>query len=75
MILASQSPRRRELLALVGIAHDVQPADIDELVRTALAEYPGDVPLFFGWDDHSPSVYVNTGARPDTLASMLMSRA
>lgn len=48
------------------VAADAQPADIDELVRTALAEYPGDVPLFFGWDDHSPSVYVNTGARPDT---------
>jgi septum formation protein len=30
VILASQSPRRRELLALVGIAHDVRPADIDE---------------------------------------------
>jgi len=30
VILASQSPRRRELLTLVGIAHEVQPADIDE---------------------------------------------
>ena len=30
VILASQSPRRRELLTLVGIAHAVQPADIDE---------------------------------------------
>jgi septum formation protein len=30
VILASQSPRRRDLLALVGIAHDVRPADIDE---------------------------------------------
>ncbi len=30
VILASQSPRRRELLTLVGITHDVQPADIDE---------------------------------------------
>ncbi|HKP16762.1 MAG TPA: Maf family protein [Gemmatimonadaceae bacterium] len=30
VILASQSPRRRELLNLVGIAHEVQPADIDE---------------------------------------------
>jgi septum formation protein len=30
VILASQSPRRRELLALVGIDHEVQPADIDE---------------------------------------------
>lgn len=30
VILASGSPRRRELLTLVGIAHDVVPADIDE---------------------------------------------
>jgi septum formation protein len=30
IILASQSPRRRELLALVGISHEVRPADIDE---------------------------------------------
>lgn len=30
VILASQSPRRRELLKLVGIAHEVRPADIDE---------------------------------------------
>ena len=30
VILASQSPRRRDLLTLVGITHDVQPADIDE---------------------------------------------
>jgi len=33
VILASGSPRRRELLALVGIAHDVIPADIDESYR------------------------------------------
>jgi septum formation protein len=30
VILASQSPRRRELLTLVGIPHEVRPADIDE---------------------------------------------
>ncbi len=30
VILASQSPRRRELLSLIGISHAVQPADIDE---------------------------------------------
>ena len=30
VILASASPRRRDLLTLVGIAHDVCPADIDE---------------------------------------------
>ena len=32
VVLASQSPRRRELLALVGIPHEVVPADIDESV-------------------------------------------
>lgn len=30
IILASQSPRRRDLLTLIGIPHDVFPADIDE---------------------------------------------
>lgn len=38
VILASQSPRRRELLTLVGIAHEVRPADIDE------AYLPGEPP-------------------------------
>lgn len=33
VILASQSPRRRELLTLVGIPHVVRPADIDESYR------------------------------------------
>ena len=30
VVLASQSPRRRDLLTLVGIAHEIAPADIDE---------------------------------------------
>jgi septum formation protein len=38
VILASQSPRRRELLTLVGIAHTVSPADIDESWK------PGELP-------------------------------
>jgi len=38
VVLASSSPRRRELLALVGIAHTVSPADIDE------TPYPGESP-------------------------------
>jgi septum formation protein len=38
VILASASPRRRELLTLVGIAHRVRPADIDETVP------PGEAP-------------------------------
>jgi septum formation protein len=32
VVLASQSPRRRELLTLIGIPHEVRPADIDERV-------------------------------------------
>ena len=33
VVLASSSPRRRELLALVGISHQVRPANIDETLR------------------------------------------
>ena len=38
IILASQSPRRRELLSLIGIPHEVRPADLDERV------WPGESP-------------------------------
>jgi septum formation protein len=40
VILASQSPRRRELLALIGVKHTVRPADIDESVLPAEAPLP-----------------------------------
>lgn len=33
VILASSSPRRRELLTLIGIPHEVIPAEIDETYR------------------------------------------
>ena len=33
VVLASASPRRRQLLNLIGIAHDVRPANIDEAMR------------------------------------------
>src|SRR5579871_3690207 len=39
VILASQSPRRRDLLNLIGIRHTVRPADIDESVL------PGETPV------------------------------
>jgi len=39
VILASQSPRRRELLTLVGIPHEVRPAHADESV------HPGELPV------------------------------
>ena len=38
VILASQSPRRRELLTLIGIPHEVRPADLDETMQ------PGESP-------------------------------
>jgi septum formation protein len=38
VILASQSPRRRELLSLIGIQHEVQPAYLDE------TPFPGELP-------------------------------
>jgi septum formation protein len=40
VILASASPRRRELLSLIGIAHEVRPADIDETAMPAEAPAP-----------------------------------
>ncbi|MEN8164218.1 MAG: Maf family protein [Acidobacteriota bacterium] len=41
IILASASPRRRELLDLLGIEHQVRPADIDEI------RAPGESPEAF----------------------------
>ena len=35
VVLASQSPRRRDLLDLIGMRHEVRPADIDETVFPA----------------------------------------
>jgi septum formation protein len=33
VVLASSSPRRRDLLNLIGIAHEVRPANLDESMR------------------------------------------
>ena len=33
VVLASSSPRRRELLTLIGLEHEVRPADVDETLR------------------------------------------
>lgn len=38
VILASQSPRRRDLLSLIGVPHEVRPADLDERME------PGESP-------------------------------
>ena len=34
VVLASSSPRRQQLLNLIGISHEVRPANIDESMRT-----------------------------------------
>lgn len=34
VILASASPRRRELLTLIGLIHEVLPADVDETLQS-----------------------------------------
>jgi len=52
VILASASPRRRELLALIGVPHDVRPANIDE---TRLPHEP-------------PAVYAERMAREKAVA-------
>jgi septum formation protein len=41
IVLASSSPRRRELLDLLGLTFEVRPADIDETER------PGEDPLLY----------------------------
>ena len=33
VVLASSSPRRRDLLNLIGVAHEVRPANVDETYR------------------------------------------
>jgi septum formation protein len=52
VILASGSPRRRELLTLIGIAHDVVPADIDEAIH----------------ENEAPAVYAERLARTKASA-------
>src|SRR5512140_3837023 len=37
VVLASSSPRRRDLLSLIGLEHQVRPADVDETVRAGEA--------------------------------------
>jgi septum formation protein len=53
VILASASPRRRELLALIGLAHEVRPADVDETLV----------------EGERPRMYADRLAREKALAS------
>jgi septum formation protein len=59
VILASASPRRRELLAQVGIAHTVHPADIDE------TPHPDEMPRAHA--DRLARAKAAAVSRPDSL--------
>ncbi len=61
VILASQSPRRRELLTLVGIPHTVLPADLDERYR------PGERPAPHAERLAREKAAVVAGREPDAL--------
>ncbi len=52
VVLASASPRRRDLLTLIGIPHEVGPTDVDETL------FPGE----------APAAYVERLARAKALA-------
>ena len=45
-ILASQSPRRRELLARTGLEFEVIPSDVDEKITK-------EIPLMLSWNWHT----------------------
>ena len=59
VVLASQSPRRRELLLLIGIAHEVRPANIDETYSA------GEVPA--GHTERLARTKAETIAAPNAL--------
>lgn len=59
VVLASQSPRRRDLLSLIGIAHEVRPANIDESYRA------GEVPM--GHAERLARAKAETIAAPDAV--------
>lgn len=42
---------------------------LDEMMRRALANRPGEVPLFMAFDNDQPSMTITTGPRPDSPGS------
>ena len=64
IVLASASPRRRELLDLLGIHHEVRPADIEEI--RAPGELPRDFALRAAEDK---ARHVAQGAQAPVLAA------
>ncbi len=66
LLLASASPRRRELLAQIGVTPEVWPADIDETVRSG--EVPADYVLRLA-RGKAEAVWAASGGRCPVLAA------
>jgi len=60
VILASASPRRRELLSLIGLDHEVRPADVDETLAA------GEAPRAYA--DRLARAKALAAASPDVVA-------
>jgi septum formation protein len=61
IVLASASPRRRHLLEMLGIAHEVLPSDVDE------ARVPGEVPEAMAVRLAAAKALAGLAQRPDRL--------
>ena len=60
VILASSSPRRRELLTLIGLRHEVRPANVDETLL------PGEIP--WAYADRLARAKAQAVARPGQVS-------
>lgn len=60
LILASSSPRRRELLTLIGLRHEVRPADVDETLL------PGEIP--WAYAERLARAKAEASAQPDAVS-------
>ena len=60
VILASSSPRRRELLTLIGLDHEVRPADVDETLL------PGEIP--WAYAERLAREKASASARPGAVS-------
>jgi septum formation protein len=60
VILASSSPRRRELLTLIGLKHEVKPADVDETLL------PGETP--WGYAERLARAKASASAVPGSVS-------
>ncbi len=61
VVLASASPRRRELLTLIGIGHSVVPSNFDETMQ------PGEEPLGHALRLAAEKAAAVAGAHPDAV--------